>query len=373
MEPMAIRLKNSFDFSIITTRFGAKHWKNAPLQKELISLKNNPFDQSDKPVNVFLAYCIRIYQTIFILKEKIKKTRDNNTKIVIYSSTDVLPDIIPAYCVKKLFPQTRWIARVHHLIPPPREREGNILVNSIAYLMQYISLSMMKSVADLTLALNSKLNDDLQNRGFKKEKLKILGGGIDIEKINNIKPQKTPKFHAIFLGRLHRTKGIFDTIPIWNEVTKKIPRAKLAIIGDGPEELIKSLQQKINIEKLSNNISLLGFMPDKKIYKIMKNSDIFLFLDHEAGWGLAVAQAMACGLPVVGYDIGVLDSVFKKGYLLSPINDYEKMSARIIKLIADENLRTKLSFDALKEAAKYDWKITSNKFSRLIKNNILYL
>lgn len=386
MEPMAVRLQNQYSFSIIVSSIGATHWRQAPLNKKLTILKRNRFDEGSNPVQIFLAYCTRMLQTYRLLKEKIgqgnlSKTHTNQT--ILYSSTNILPDVLPAFFIKKRFSDIRWLGRIHHLIPQPHKREGNFLVNLVSYIMQYVSLSMMKSSADLTIALNFKLKTDLQKRGFKKEKVKVLGGGIEFQKINsntvekeNKRKQKKitfskTKFNAVFLGRLHITKGVFDTIPIWEHVVKKIPEARLAIIGDGPYDLKSTLHNKIKNARLRNNIYLLGFLQYEKVYDIMKNADLFLFLDHEAGWGLAVAEAMACGLPVVGYNNGILGSVYKNGYVATSLGDHKKTADHIVKLVNNNPLRRKLAQKAYLEAAKHDWKITSKKFSDLLENDVL--
>ena len=103
----------------------------------------------------------------------------------------------------------------------------------------------------------------------------------------------------------------------------------------------------------------------------MKQADIFLFLDHEAGWGLAVAEAMACGLPVVGYDNGVLGSVYKNGYLVAPIGDHKRFSNQVIKLLSNKSFRQEMASKARLEAQKHDWEKTSKKFNQLLKDNIL--
>jgi glycosyltransferase involved in cell wall biosynthesis len=238
--------------------------------------------------------------------------------------------------------------------------------------MQLISLAMIRSKADLTLVLNEQLLKDLQKKGFLSEKISVLGGGIEYEKIVNLIPKKKIKFQAVFLGRLHVTKGIFDTIPIWKKVIGKIPNARLAIIGDGSIDIKKRLEEKIRESYLQANIKILGYLPYDEVYTIMKQADLFLFLDHEAGWGLAVAEAMACGLPVVGYDIDVLGTVFKQGYsAIIPLGDHDRFSKKVIQLLQDEKYRKKLSYEAVYEAAKHDWKITSQKFSQLLDKQIL--
>jgi len=374
MEPMAVRLANKYLFSIIVSSVGAKHWQDAPLEKKMVILPRNRFDASGKALHVFLAYCIRMWQTYktLLASNRIKKhTQHLKSQTILYSSTNILPDILPAYFIKKRHPNLLWIARVHHLIPPPHKREGRFFVNIVSYLMQQLALFMMKSQADMTIVLNTQIEKDLQKKGFNKKTLQVLGGGIEFEKIRSIKPKNFTKYQGVFLGRLHIAKGIYDTIPIWQEITKTHPGAKLAIIGDGPLEIKQKLESHIVEAKLSKNIKIFGFLSYPEVYSILKQADVFLFLDHEAGWGLAVAEAMAAGLPVVGYDTGVLDSVYKKGYRKVKLADHKKFANEVLHLLENNTIRKKLSSEAVQEAMKYDWKITSNKFSHLLEKELL--
>lgn len=362
MEPMANELKDKFNFGVIITSLGTKHWQKALVNKKLYILPKNKFDSTLTPFNIFLAYCIRMWQSYQILKNQVVK----NSISLIYSSTNILPDVLPAYLVKIFKPQTSWVARIHHLIPPPHKREGKFFVNTVSYLMQIITLWMIKSKADIVIALNEKLKNHLAQQGFPLTKLKILGGGIYFQKISKTKVLKNEVFDGAFLGRLHITKGVFDTIPIWQEVVKTNPSFKLAIIGDGPPQVKKQLEMNIESANLKDNISLLGFLPEEKLYRILKQSKVFLFLDHEAGWGLAVAEAMAAGLPVVGYETGVLGIVYQKGFIKVPLGNYKQFARYLIKLFRNKKLRSKIAKNARAEAEKFDWSITAAKFNTII-------
>ncbi len=365
MEPMAMRLNNQFDFAIIVSSVGARHWNHAPFSKELTVLPHTRLDNSGKPIQIFITYCARMWHTINILRKQIASNNLDNT--IIYSSTNILPDILPAYFTKKRFHKILWLARIHHLIPSPHKREGKFIVNLISYFMQLIAIYMIKSQADVVVALNKTLEKDLQTMNFPKQKLKVLGGGIDFEKISSINAKQKTKFDAIFLGRFHITKGIFDTIPIWKEVYQRFPNATLAIIGDGPPEVKKELEEKIKNAYLSKNIHVLGYLPSPKLYTTMKQSKLFLFLDHEAGWGLAVAEAMACKLPVIGYDIGVLGTIFTSGFVKAPLGDYKGIADKVIYLLVGKRDRLLLAQKAYREAAQFDWSQTSKNFSTIIE------
>lgn len=356
MEPMATRLADKYNFTVITSQIGAAHWNKASLTKAMEVLPENPFDNKGDPVPVFLSYCIRMWQTYFILKQ------EADTHFLIYSSTNVLPDILPAFFIKGKRPKLGWIARIHHLIPPPHKRKGRLIVNIVSFMMQYLALYMMKSRANIIIALNRSLKRDLEKRGFPKKKLRVLGGGIEFAGIASVKAQKKLTFDAVFVGRLHEAKGVFDTIPIWTQVTKKLPKAKLVLIGDGPVNLKKRLTREIEKANLSDNVKLLGFIPHPEVFSFLKPAKVFLFLDHEAGWGLAVAEAMACGLPVIGYKLPIFEHVYQKGFIAVQKYNTDALANKVVSLLTKPQQWKKFSRDAKKQAQNLSWDTTTEKF-----------
>jgi glycosyltransferase involved in cell wall biosynthesis len=69
----------------------------------------------------------------------------------------------------------------------------------------------------------------------------------------------------------------------------------------------------------------------------MKASRIFVFPSIFEGWGLAVAEALACGLPVVCYDIPALREIFGKckSVFFIPIGDIERFAATVEKILGE--------------------------------------
>lgn len=359
MQAMAPYLKKQHQLKIVLPAIALRHWK----RKKGITFHPIPplvFEKSTRPLSVFLTYIWRIFHTTpFLLKQ--------SKPYILYSSTNILPDVLPAYFARTFQSNTNWVARIHHLIPSPAEREGKIIVNTVSYLMQKLTLLMIKIRADLIIALNDKLKAELLRKKFPKTRVKVLGAGINFKQITSVKPAaKTSHYDGIFLGRLHPTKGIFDLVPIWKKVVKELPQAKLAVIGGGQEYLNKYMQKVINEQELTKNISLLGFLPDSEVYSLMKRAKVFLFTDHEAGWGLAVAEAMACGLPVVGYDNGVLGTVYKKGFKLVPLGDHRTFAQETAELLQNDFARKKLASAAKNETSNLNWDKTAEKFGLII-------
>ena len=137
---------------------------------------------------------------------------------------------------------------------------------------------------------------------------------------------------------------------------------------------MEKLKHKIVLAKLSKNIRLIGHLNDRElIFKYLKSSKILLFLDHEAGFGLVAAEAMAAGLPVISYNLPIFGNVYKKGFMASNLRDFQSITNNIINLLTQKNNYAHLSHLAKMEAQKFDWQLISNLFYKqidaFIKNN----
>lgn len=356
LEEMSTYLTSDISLTVIIPQIASWHWKGK--NAKVISLGKTTFDNNATPIAVFINYLLRIVKTSKILLA-IKN------KEIIYSSTNVFPDVVPAYFAKLLNPKLKWFARIHHLSPSPFRRPGNLLVNLGSNILQELSLYLLHKKTDKVAALNPNLYQTLIKRGFPEDKLLVVTAGINTEKW--VAKENSPKkFDGVFLGRLHPAKGAFDLLPIWKQVVVNIPSAKLAIIGHGSSSILRSLKSQIKKSRFEQNIKVLGPLSGEMVKRYLNDSKIFLFTDHEAGFGLAATEAMSMGLPVVGYDIGILGKVFKEGYIKIKPYDTHNFANTLVNLLQNDRKQETLSFAAHLEAQKHDWQKVATNFQKIL-------
>jgi glycosyltransferase involved in cell wall biosynthesis len=329
---------------MITTRQGQQVCVRSGLNvKYLITTK-----QSERLFkNVFLTYFIRIVNAL-----RLRVTLISGD--ILYASSDFLPDVLPASVIKHKNEKLVWVQEIYHLIPSPSRREGSFVTNLVSFIAQRISLSLIRRNADIIFVLNNMIRTQLVTLGFSENRLFVTGAGINLVKIGEIREAPGPIYDACFLGRLHVAKGIFDLIEIWRLVTLKKSDAKLAIIYTGPKDLELDMLKKIKEANLDSNVFMLPLTGNDAL-SVVKSSKVFVFPSHEEGWGIAIAEAMACGLPVLAYDLPVYKEVFPHGMVTVPLNNIKRFSEEALILLENSDKRNNLGKKGRAQVTFYDW------------------
>lgn len=189
-------------------------------------------------------------------------------------------------------------------------------------------------------------------RGFDPQHVIVVGNGVPFEMISGI-ISDNKEYDGVFLGQLVPGK-IRDLIEVWKEVNKVIPGAKFCIIGDGPNR--KELETQA--VEYGLNITFKGWISGREKYMLMKSSKVFVFPSYYESWGIVVAEALACGLPVVAYSQPVYREVFGNALIGVKIGEIKEMAKKIINVLKN-NYTNK---EGMQVASKLDWKdVASNE------------
>jgi glycosyltransferase involved in cell wall biosynthesis len=137
---------------------------------------------------------------------------------------------------------------------------------------------------------------------------------------------------CLYVGRISPHKGIDLLIKSFNEVLKKVPNAKLIIVGketfDDYVKLLKDLAKKVN----PASIIFTGFIKDKDLPYYYTDCNIYTTATLWEGYDLPCVEAQACGKPVVAFNLCSHPEVIKNGILINK-NDLNGFAKAIIKII----------------------------------------
>jgi len=304
------------------------------------------------------------------LRASFKQPRiDKNS--IIYSSSDLLADVLPAIYMKLRNRKARWMAGLHLIAPNPfkgfkktttRGFTFPRLSNLYFFLSQRVAVFFMKRLASLILVSNNGDKEFLVKKEISRKKILVTYGGVDFEEINEIEEKK--KYEASFVGRLHPQKGIVDLFQVWHKVIQHLPNAQLAIIAE--PNLQEYFEKKINLKDLEQNIDFLGFLDGEEKYRALKASRLFIFPSYYESFGLVACEAMACGLPVVAYDLPLYQEVYPKGMLKSPMGDIDALAGNVLNLLSNEGKRNRLSREAKGMVRDYSWERTADNILKAL-------
>ena len=149
---------------------------------------------------------------------------------------------------------------------------------------------------------------------------------------------------VIAVGRYTWQKGFDMLIEAWKQVDEKHPDWELHIYGSGDKD---------TYQKLAGH-GVFCHEAVKDIYSKYLECSIFAFSSRYEGFGLALAEAMSCGLPAVSFacPCGPKDIITNDGILVEP-NGIDHFADSICKLIEDENLRKEMGVNAHENMKRY--------------------
>ena len=305
--------------------------------------------------------------TLAYVKRALKTHSEKElSKAIIYSTSDLLCDTFPALRLRRTL-RSQWIATVHWIEELPWQRGlrlGPAWIDGLLLcLNQRFSTTLIRRFADAVLAVSNRTARQVEDLGIAGERIYSVKCGVDSELINNITPDCDRKnYDACYMKRFHPAKGIFDVIEIWERVCRQIKDAKLALVGHGPAHIITQVRKLVAQKNLDGNVDYLGVIYDvEKKIKVLKNSRLFIHPSYEENWAIVIGEAMACGLPVVAYELPVLRDIWKKGFVGVSVGDLEEFAGRVLDLLKDHQLYRKTSEEARHMASKYDWETVAKE------------
>jgi glycosyltransferase involved in cell wall biosynthesis len=142
-----------------------------------------------------------------------------------------------------------------------------------------------------------------------------------------------------------------------------LPDLHVLFVGDGENK--QAMQEYVSRKGIDKRIHFLGYRND--IASLLKLCDISIHSSYNEGIPLSVAEAMACGIPVIASDVNGLNEIVqdKKSGLLFKCADAGDMAETITSVLQDAELKTKLRTGALARALDFSLDTTVNKLIAL--------
>ena len=226
---------------------------------------------------------------------------------------------------------------------------------------------------DKVVVVSKAVKEDLRRTYWlSSERVRVIYNPIDIEDIRKLASESLEeKYKDIFekpvlvnVGRLERQKGQWHLLRIFRLLVDAGEDVNLIILGDGNlRNFLIELSKDLGLER---RVFFLGFK--RNPYKFVKRSKVFVFTSLWEGFGNALVEAMALGIPFVASDVeGGYKEVIKGGGFYEKPEDYERFAERIRKLLHDEKLYRKKSEEAKSISEKFKPERIATQYVKLFE------
>jgi glycosyltransferase involved in cell wall biosynthesis len=201
-----------------------------------------------------------------------------------------------------------------------------------------------------------KTKADLVQEGFSEGKIDVIPHGVDTEvfkvdgalrKIVRDKYGLTDAFVVISVGRLIYHKRHVDIV----EALSHVPNSVFVLVGAGEEE--HRIRERAS--SLGVRMEVFKGVSDEFLVGLYNCADVYVHASILEGFGLTVLEAMACGLPVVCYDVADLGCVVSGAGFVLPPGDVAGMADALLALEVDKRARRVFSEAALSQSLRFSW------------------
>ncbi len=195
----------------------------------------------------------------------------------------------------------------------------------------------------------------LREDGVASEKVHVLPSGFDpalFDRPTEDLFPDVPHPRIGYVGRLAEQKRPDLLVDAFGDLEEP---AWLVVVGDGP--LRPQVAAAVRRSRARDRITLRGFVPHEQVPGVLRSLDLLVLPSIYEEMGSVLAEAMACGLPVVASDVGGIPDVVSDGEsgILVPPGDVSALTKALDGVLTDVRLRTRLGEEARRQAARYSW------------------
>ena len=153
----------------------------------------------------------------------------------------------------------------------------------------------------------------------------------------------------IHVSNFRKVKHVEDVVNSFAYIRNEMP-ARLLLVGDGPE--MNNVIRRVSSLGLENDVLFLGKQDNvSELYAI---SDLKLLLSEKESFGLVLLEAMACGVPCIGTDIGGIPEVIDHGHngFIVPLHDVEAVANFALKILTNHDLHKRMEMAAIETVSE---------------------
>jgi glycosyltransferase involved in cell wall biosynthesis len=206
---------------------------------------------------------------------------------------------------------------------------------------------LLSRLYTVVIILSSRMQSYLAAYDLPLAETALIPNGVDITRFHprdnqTLSDQQTPT--VVCVSTLRYEKGIDVLLQAWHLVHRRMPQARLILVGDGP--LRPQLVLMIEALGITDTVEFVGTQSD--VPAQLHRGDIAVLPSRREGMPNAVLEAMACGLPCVATRVSGSEDIIQhgvNGMLVEP-EAYQEMAQALLTLLHNPRLSQEYGYAA---------------------------
>jgi glycosyltransferase involved in cell wall biosynthesis len=184
------------------------------------------------------------------------------------------------------------------------------------------------------------------------ETIPIVPHSLPLPSFRFTQPPASPL--VLFVGRLQAVKGVRDALIAFAKVRQTLPQAQLVLLGGNhPTEPQTALDMLIKQLGIGEAVQQLGNLPQEALSAWYAQAHVLIMPSYYESFGLVALEAMAHGVPVVGYASGALPELIGQAGVLVPKADMGALAEALVHVLTGDQVWQTLRARATERAASY--------------------
>lgn len=308
-------------------------------------------------------YFFNIQNILLVIKEliwlhKLQRTNNPSVYITIDYHCSLLIELYKAIFLKS---NIRTILTFHNNLSYVFKIKTTPLIQKINIILGRILFNKSPHI----VCVSKGLSEEIKRIFTLKNTPITIYPGIKIPS-GKRKALNSESNNILSISRLDKQKDIETLIKALQIVFRKIKDAKLFIIGDGGEK--RKLKNLVSALGLNKAVKFLGWK--KNISTYLENADLFVFSSHYEGFGIAIIEAMAWGIPIVSTNSPYGPSeILNNGEfgILVPLEDFKSLAEKSTLIMLNKEKRNYYSSQSLKRIIDFSETTMIRKYLRLVR------
>jgi len=348
-------------------------YKHLPNKKVLVVtskyFKDLPTEEKDGTLDIFRIDSIEIVKGKYFVPSlkgirEIKNIIDSNQKAEIHTHTR----FYFTYCIALFFAKKYKLLHYHFDHSSSFVKDGSFLVRVLAYIFDHTFSKYVLNNAKYTFPISESVKMFLKSTFKNIEYGPTLYNSYDFKNESFSKKKKPEILKLLFVGRIIRTKGVYELVKACKRLKESNFKFKLTMIGDGSE--ILEIKKLIKEYKLEEEVELKGALAYEDTQLLYPMYDLFINPSYTEGLPTTVLEALGNNLFVVATDAGGTREILPKEDLIHlDTLSGEVIKDRVFEIYENwdnEYVKYKNFYSSVKE--RFNWESNTNKFIEFISN-----